>query len=47
MQTTTLGLNWYPVNNVRFSANAIQVKSTKAGVADNPNILQIRAQVAF
>lgn len=47
MKTTTFGLNWYPVNNVRFSANAIQVKSTKAGVEDNPNILQMRAQVAF
>lgn len=47
MKTATLGLNWYPINNVRFSANAIQVKSTKAGVDDNPNILQMRAQVAF
>ena len=47
MQTTTLGLNWYPVNNVRFSANAIQVSSKKAGAEDNPNILQMRAQVAF
>ncbi len=47
MKTTTLGLNWYPVNNVRFSANAIQVSSKKAGAEDNPNILQMRAQVAF
>jgi phosphate-selective porin OprO/OprP len=47
MKTATLGLNWYPVNNVRFSTNLIQVKSQKAGVEDNPNILQMRAQVAF
>lgn len=47
MKTATLGLNWYPVNNVRFSTNFIQVNSEKAGVEDNPNILQMRAQVAF
>ena len=47
MKTATLGLNWYPVNNVRFSTNLIQVNSEKAGVEDNPNILQMRAQVAF
>jgi len=47
MKTTTLGVNWYPVNNVRFSTNLIQVNSEKSGVEDNPNILQMRAQVAF
>ena len=47
MKTATLGLNWYPVNNVRFSTNLIQVNSEKAGVEDNPNIIQMRAQVAF
>ena len=47
MKTATLGLNWYPVNNVRFSTNLIKVDSEKAGVEDNPNIIQMRAQVAF
>lgn len=47
MSTATLGLNWYPVSNVRFSTNLIQVDSEKAGIKDNPNIIQIRAQVAF
>ncbi len=47
IKTTTLGLNWYPVTNVRFTANAIKVASKKAGVEDNPNVVQMRAQVAF
>ncbi|HQV23816.1 MAG TPA: porin, partial [Agitococcus sp.] len=47
MKTATLALNWYPIYNVRFSTNLIKVNSTKAGVEDNPNIVQIRAQVAF
>jgi phosphate-selective porin OprO/OprP len=47
MKTATLGLNWYPVNNVRFATNLIQVQSEKSGIEDNPNILQMRAQVSF
>ena len=47
MKTATLGLNWYPVNNIRFSTNLIKVDSERKGVEDNPNILQMRAQVAF
>ena len=47
MKTATLGLNWYPVNNVRFATNLIQVQSEKSGIEDNPNILQMRAHVSF
>lgn len=43
----TLGLNYYVNYNLRFMLNAIQVKSEKAGVDDDPRILQARAALYF
>ncbi len=42
-----LGLNWYATRNVRIMANYIKVNSDRRGVADDPSILLVRAQVAF
>jgi len=47
IKTATLGLNWYANNNVKFMLNLIQVESAKAGLSDDPTIVQARAQVVF
>lgn len=47
IKTTTVGLNWYANNNVKFMLNLIQVQSEKSGLSDDPTIVQARAQVAF
>lgn len=45
----SLGLNWYATNNIRISANYINVLDVKDGVSDgdNPKIFQLRAQAEF
>lgn len=43
----SLGVNYYPVDNVRFMANFITVDSERAGVSDDPSMLTFRAQVSF
>lgn len=45
----TFGLNWYPVPNLRFMANYINVLSVKGGPtsADEPDIFALRGQVVF
>jgi phosphate-selective porin OprO and OprP len=43
-----VALNWYPNYYLRFSANYIKVvDQERAGASDEPNIFQVRAQLAF
>jgi phosphate-selective porin OprO and OprP len=43
-----VALNWFPNYYLRFSANYIKViDHERQGVSDEPNIFQMRAQVAF
>jgi phosphate-selective porin OprO/OprP len=44
---TTLGVNFYPIKNVRFMLNYIMVQSTKGDVDDNPSIILFRTQFAW
>lgn len=46
-QNWTVGVNWYANSKVRFMANYIDVESERRGVADNPGIFLMRAQVSF
>ena len=43
----TLGVNWYFRDHLRIMANYIQVSSDRLGISDNPNILDLRAQLSF
>lgn len=43
----TLGLNYYPADNVRLMANYVSVDSERAGVSDDPGIFLIRTQISF
>ena len=43
----TLGVNWYFREHLRIMANYIKVKSDRRGISDNPNILDLRAQLSF
>jgi len=43
-QNLTLGVNWYWRTNFKFQVNYVAVDSTRAGIDDNPNILEARAQ---
>lgn len=45
----TLGLNWFPNANLRFSANYIKVLDTEGGPVpgDEPDILTVRGQLEF
>lgn len=49
----TVGLNWYPTSHTRLMFNYVYVDAKKLDeatgieVKDNPNILQVRAQVDF
>ena len=43
----TFGLNWYFTDYLRLMADYVMVESDRRGVADNPNILDVRAQIAF
>lgn len=47
MENFTLGVNWYPRSNVRFMFNYVNVDSEILGVANDPSIIQFRAQVSF
>lgn len=46
-QNITLGLNFYPRENVKFMANFIRVESERQDMADDPRILLFRTQVSF
>ena len=46
LETTTVGLNWYVNKNVRFMLNYVMADAEYgAGVSDEPDILQFRAQM--
>ncbi len=46
LETTTLGLNWYVTNNVQLMMNYIMAEAGYgAGISDDPDILQFRAQI--
>lgn len=49
IDSLTLGINWYPVPMLRFSANYINVLDVDGGPNDNqePNIFLVRSQWAF
>lgn len=43
----TLGLNYYVTSHLKFQGNYTQVESTRAGIADDPDILQFRLAYDF
>ena len=43
----TLGVNWYWRTNFKFMANYVAVESERRGIEDNPNIVELRAQLMF
>lgn len=43
----TFGINWYFTDYLRLMVNYVKVISDRRGISDNPNILDVRAQVAF
>lgn len=49
MDNVTLGLNWFPVAGLRFSANYIKVLEVDGGAHENEeaDIMQLRGQWAF
>lgn len=50
-ENLTLGLNWYPISNIRFMANYVKVldldRPGSGFNGDNPSIFQIRGQAHF
>ncbi|MEO6263389.1 MAG: OprO/OprP family phosphate-selective porin [Luteimonas sp.] len=44
MDTWTAGVNWYWRSNFKFALNYVKVDSSKAGIDDNPNIVEGRMQ---
>ena len=47
MDTITAGVNWYWRSNFKFMLDYVMADSTKAGIDDNPNILEARVQFYF
>lgn len=46
LETTTLGLNWYATDNVRFMMNYVMADAEYGvGLSDEPDVLQFRAQI--
>ena len=43
----TLGVNWYWRSNFKFMANYVRVESERRGIADDPNVFEVRAQLTF
>jgi phosphate-selective porin OprO/OprP len=43
----TLGVNWYLRDHLRIMANYINADSNRRGVSDNPEIFEMRLQLAF
>jgi phosphate-selective porin OprO/OprP len=41
------GLTWWISSDIRLMANYLRVDSERRGIADDPNILEFRAQLAF
>jgi phosphate-selective porin OprO and OprP len=47
MQALTAGVNWYWRSNLKFMLNYVKVASEKAGVNDDPDLIEARAQFHF
>jgi phosphate-selective porin OprO and OprP len=47
MNTLTAGVNWYWRSNFKFMLNYVKATSERAGVNDDPNIIEARAQFYF
>jgi phosphate-selective porin OprO/OprP len=47
LNTWTAGVNWYWRSNFKFMLDYVKADSTKAGIDDNPNILEARVQFYF
>jgi len=47
MDTWTAGVNWYWRSNFKFMFNYVKANSERAGVDDDPNIIEARAQFYF
>src|SRR5690606_32071416 len=45
IDTLTAGVNWYWQKNLKFALNYVKVSSDRAGVADDPSILEARVQL--
>ncbi|MCG2633818.1 MAG: porin [Gammaproteobacteria bacterium] len=46
LETITLGLNWYATNNIRFMMNYVMAEADYGlGVTDEPDVIQVRAQI--
>jgi len=43
----TVGLNWYPNEYLRFMANYTAVDTDEVAGNDDPNVIQVRMQIAF
>lgn len=43
----TLGANWYISRYLKLQANYVHARSDRRGVAVDPNIIEVRAQIAF
>jgi phosphate-selective porin OprO/OprP len=43
----TVGANWYLTQHVKFQANYVRARATRAGVDSDPDIMELRAQVYF
>ena len=47
MDTWTAGVNWYWRSNFKFMFNYVKANSERAGVNDDPSIIEARAQFYF
>lgn len=43
----TLGANWYVNRHLKLQGNYVHARSDRRGVAVDPNIVEVRAQIAF
>ena len=46
-QNFSLGLNWFATNNIRMTANYVNVLDVTGGAGDEPEAFNLRAQVEF
>lgn len=47
VRNLTLGVNWFITRDLRWSANWVDVRSERAGVADDPQLLEVRVLAQF
>lgn len=46
-RNVTAGINLYPRQNLRFTANYVLARSERRGLNDDPSVLELRAQLLF